>query len=258
MAVRVSLLLGAQLAAFWPVWRWLGSRLNDGSELAGAALALLAAMLLPGCGGGRSAAGLLPAAAATAAYAVAFPFAPDLVRALLALLALALLRLAIGPGGGGLARVGLFLLAAPVVPSLQFYLGYPLRVAVGHAASLWLRGLGLGVRAEGAGLALGERLILVDAPCSGVVMLWGTLFVSCAAAIVCGLGARASLALCGAGLLLSLAGNSIRAAGLFLGEAEILLLPPLMHDAAGLVTFGITAACIGELARRRGGAACAG
>jgi exosortase/archaeosortase family protein len=256
VAPRLSL-LGVQLVAFWPVWVWYGSRLRDASEAAGVVVTLLAAILLPGEPRGPSHAGLLPAAAATAAYAVAFPFAPDLVRALLALLSLACLRVGVGASGSGVARVGLFLLAAPIVPSLQFYLGYPLRLAVGHGAAAWLRGLGLGVRAEGAGLAFSERLVFVDAPCSGVVMLWGTLFVALASALLFGRGARATLGLCSAALALSVVGNSLRAAGLFLDEAEIVQMPESMHDAAGLAVFGLTAAALGGLARWRRGDSCA-
>jgi len=255
VAPRLSL-LGVQLVAFWPVWIWYASRLRDPSEAAGVIVTLLAAIFLPGGAGGTLPGGLLPAAAATAAYAVVFPFAPDLVRALLALLAVACLRVRVGAAGGGAARVGLFLLAAPIVPSLQFYLGYPLRLVVGHGAAAWLRGLGLGVRAEGAGLAFSDRLVFVDAPCSGVVMVWGTLFVALASALLFGRGTRATLGLCAAALALSVVGNSIRAAALFLDEAEIVLMPGVMHDAAGLAVFGLTAAAVGGLARRKRGDAC--
>jgi exosortase/archaeosortase family protein len=175
---------------------------------------------------------------------------------LLALLAVGLLWTRCGPRAAVLPRVGLLLLAAPIVPSLQFYLGYPLRVVVGVLAAGWLRMGGLAVSPRGAGLAWDGQVVLVDAPCSGVAMLWGTLFVALAAALLDGLSRLRTVALLAAALVLAVASNSLRSAGLFYREAGLVESPAWTHDAAGLCVFAATGVAIALLARRLGGERC--
>ncbi len=74
--------------------------------------------------------------------------------------------------------LGLSCLALPLLASLQFYAGYPLRAITAEASRWLLQGLGLAVERSGASLLVDGRLVLVDAPCSGVQLLW---FAYCAA-----------------------------------------------------------------------------
>src|SRR5690606_31711754 len=126
-------------------------------------------------------AGLLLVLGLVAAYAAGYHFLPPLVRAGLAALALglALSRWRFGvwlhPG-----VTGLLLLSLPVVPTLQFYLGYPMRWLVAALASAMLRLAGYAVRPEGACLDWAGKLVALDAPCSGVRMLWAGLFLAMA------------------------------------------------------------------------------
>ena len=71
--------------------------------------------------------------------------------------------------------VGLGLLGLPMASSLQFYLGYPLRVASGAVALVLLRLGGVAVDREGVYLRAGGELVMIDAPCSGMRMLWAGL-----------------------------------------------------------------------------------
>src|SRR5262249_56884850 len=77
---------------------------------------------------------------------------------------------------------GLLLLALPVVASLQFYLGFPMRAVVAKLAAPMLQINGFAVVAEGASLNWNGDPILIDAPCSGVKMLWTGFYLTCALA----------------------------------------------------------------------------
>jgi exosortase/archaeosortase family protein len=236
-------LLAAQIIAFWPVWTWYAGRIEDLSELAGITIALAIAVCAPQRSFGRRRPLWIPALA-TLAYAAAFPLSPPLVRALFALAAVASTWTCLFPGPDSLARGGLFLLAAPVLPSLRFYLGYPLRFAVTEIAAAWLRLGGLSVQAEGTALAWNGRSILVDAPCSGIGMLWGAVCIALAMAVFRRLDALRTLALLASVVPICLLTNSMRAAALFYKEAELLQLPNWTHGAAGSVMFAITLAVI--------------
>lgn len=248
----VTALVAVQVAAFWPVWRWLAGRVVDDAEAGGMAAALLAALLLPSPAGGEPRPrALWFAAAFTAAYAATFHFVPPLIRALFALLSLAGTVGAMRGEASGFARHGLFLLAAPVVPTLQFYLGYPLRVLVTHLAAVWLRCAGIGARVEGLGLAWNEKLVLVDAPCSGVRMIWGALLMALATAVLRGFGPVRTSVVVAAGLLAAVGANSLRAAALFFTEAGLVALPGA-HDAVGVLVFAAISAATAAAARRAG------
>ena len=135
-----SLLL---VAALWPTWLWMGRRMLDRSDdplglLALAALGLLVARhrlrLRSSPRLGWFALALAGAVAATAAQGLL----PALVVSLLALLALAAGLAAFLPAGVASAPVvGLSVLALPLLASLQFYAGFPLRVVTAEA-SRWL------------------------------------------------------------------------------------------------------------------------
>src|SRR6478752_707449 len=113
--------------------------------------------------GGRA---LLPSAIALAAYAASFPFVPRLASALLAFLALGF-AWSLWRHGTPFRpwAIGLGLLALPMASSLQFYFGYPLRIASGSIAMVMLRLGGTAVSREGVYLRAGDELVMIDAPC---------------------------------------------------------------------------------------------
>jgi exosortase/archaeosortase family protein len=257
-ARRLTLaVLAAQAAAFWPVWSWYARRTLDPSDepwgLLGLATAIALSMRRTPDDAGSGGTSMRVPAALTLAYAAACPFAPPLVRALLALAAMGA-TLAGGRGALHPSRLALFALATPLLPTLQYFAGYPLRVAAGELAALVLRASGLPVAREGTLLALGETLVHVDAPCSGVRMLWAGLYL--AAIVSWRLRPWPALACLSASAAIVVAANALRAAALFYPEAGLLDLPAIAHPATGLGAFVMVAAAILLTARRLEGRPC--
>src|SRR5262245_63492099 len=110
---------------------------------------------------------------------------------------------------------GLLLLSLPVVASLQFYLGFPMRAVVARLAAPMLQINGFAVVAEGASLNWNGDPILIDAPCSGVKMLWTGFYLPCARAWYYKLNAKRTALACLAAFGAVIIGNTIRAAALF-------------------------------------------
>lgn len=238
---RADWLLLGQALAFWPVWRWYTARLQDGTdELWGllslaAALALYIKTRLDNAQNNAPGSFLLPAIL-TALYAMLFPFLPPLGRAVLAVGALGT---ALCSGYGrteGLRIGGFLLLSLPVIASLQFYLGYPLRLVAGTGTALLLRLTGYSVVREGAGLNWGGTLTLIDAPCSGIRMLWAGLFFSLVLSGIHRFNSRRTLLVAGLSIVFVVIGNVLRSAALFLlglGHG----LPVWVHSGTGAVGF---------------------
>jgi len=182
-------------AALWPTWWWMGQRMRDGSDdplglLALAALGVLVwqqrQWLRPAPRLGWLALALTGAVAATVLRASL----PPLAGALIALLALAAGLVAFLPPRVATAPVlGLSVLSLPLLASLQFYAGYPLRVLTAEA-SRWLLALQHDVARSGSSLLVNGQLIIVDAPCSGVQMVWLGYFTACVVALHGGAGHR--------------------------------------------------------------------
>jgi exosortase/archaeosortase family protein len=90
----------------------------------------------------------------------------------------------------GVARAplaGLALLALPLVASLQFYVGYPLRVFTAAFSAWLLQAAGQAAERSGAAMTVNGQLVIVDAPCSGVQLAWLAYFAACAVAAFVGL-----------------------------------------------------------------------
>jgi len=254
--------LAAVLAACWATWRWYAGRLAASPEefwtLLALATAVVFAVAAPAAARPR-APWLLPTLLLLA-YAAGYHLLFPLARAVLAMAALAATLSAFRLGARLHPGVcGLCLLALPVIPSLQFYLGYPLRALVTGITVLLLRPAGFFVQPEGTALRWGDMLVVVDAPCSGVKMLWVGCYLACVLACAFRLGWRGATLAIGGTVLLVLLGNAFRAMALFLPEAGVLHLPAWGHDGIGLFTFGLTAigivAYLRMLQRRR---SCAG
>jgi exosortase len=240
----------AHAACFWPVWRWYVERLDDGSDEPWALAALLAAVVLswPRAGFKWNPRDplLLGAAAFTLLYAVLAPFAPPLLRALAAVAALGCSWVSIsGARDKWPAVLCLLVLSVPVIASLQFYAGYPMRTVTASGATGLLNLLGIEATRTGTSMAAYGRTVLVDAPCSGVRMLW-TASVLCASLVamrarVTWSGMAAALAWV---LPIVLVGNTVRAALLFLIETADSPPPGYLHSLVGVLTFVIVAALL--------------
>jgi exosortase len=244
LITRSSLLIAIQCGAFYPVWSWSIRRMADGSDepwgLLALATAVIATMAIrPSAQRGRV--DLTVPAVLTLAYAVLFPWVPRLVGAGIAMAALGTTLSVLRTGRPlRISLLGLLMLALPVIASLQFYLGYPLRVLSGMGASLLLQITGIPVVLEGTCLRLGSELISIDAPCSGIRMLWAGLYVVFAAAAVLDLDNLRTTAAAFIAVPVLVAANALRSASLFFGESGMLPFPQWGHEAVGLILFGVT------------------
>jgi exosortase/archaeosortase family protein len=247
LAKRPALLLAVHAAAFWPVWRWYLDRMNDGADEPWAVIALAAALFVSWPSRSLRIDGadhlLSLAALLTLVYAASAPFAPPLVRALLAMAALACSWTSIAGARERLPAVlALLALSLPVLASLQFYAGFPLRVATTSGATGLLNVAGFDVVRVGTSMARDGHMVLVDAPCSGVRMWW-------TACVLCCVLAAQRLRLTFRGMAFSLllalpivlAANSARAAMLFLLETAASPPSPLAHSLVGIATFTLVA-----------------
>ncbi len=266
LLTRAETLLAVELLAFWPVWRWYVHRLNDQSDEAWGIVALLTAVLfafrgaaLSGGDGNpapiaaRSRHALILPAILLLSYSLSYHFLSPLPRAAIAMTAIAATISAIRFGRRfHLGVCGLLLLALPVAASLQFYMGFPMRAVVARLTALMLQFNGFAVVAEGACLNWNGDLILIDAPCSGVKMLWTGFFLTFTLACYYRLNAKRTALACAAAFVAIIIGNTLRAAALFYVEAGAanLSLPNWTHEGVGVVVFAATAIAIALAAQR--------
>jgi exosortase/archaeosortase family protein len=180
------------------------------------------------------------------ALAAALPFGaiPDLLRALAATIAIVLaLAAIIDDDEPFVPYAGFALLALPLLSSLQFFAGFPLRVVTAEA-SRWLLTLdGWQVVRDGTTLAVGGRTILVDAPCSGVQMAWVGYFTACCAVWLFRIANGAALRRMPLVGMLVLLGNVARNTVLVDLEARAAV-DDRLHAAIGLATTALVCGAI--------------
>ena len=251
---QIFCLLGLTALACWPVWPWYVAHLADSRDDAAALVALVLLAVLPGrepvARGAITARALAPSTIALAAYAISSPFVPRLASALLAFLALGF-AWSLWRHGTPFRpwAIGLGLLGLPMTSSLQFYFGYPLRIASGSIALVMLRLGGTAVTREGVYLRAGDALVMIDAPCSGMRMLWAALLLACCLAALFRLRARSSLLAVAAAAALAVAGNGLRTAALFWADTNAPQLPSFAHAGIGAVVFAMAAGALFAVAR---------
>lgn len=256
----IHFLLIIQGAAYGPVWCWYASRMVDCSDEPWGVLSLVTAVALvlrrPAVRLGRQT--LWAPSVLMILYAASYPYVPHLVRAGLAVtslgctLSMVRFRTVLDA-----PTVGLLVLSLPIMSSLQFYLGYPLRVISGSLSVPLLQLGGLSVALEGTCMRWGSDLVAIDVPCSGVKMLWAGLFLTLIAASTKALSpGRTLLAVSGATMCVIMA-NALRAAALFYMEAGIVTLPGWFHDGIGLsIFFGVALVTLCLVHRLSGGNVC--
>jgi exosortase/archaeosortase family protein len=235
------LVLAAYAAAGWPVWRWFVRRLQDGGdEPLGLVPLALAVAVLARAGRGEPSAACRHAALAglglTAVLAV-LPV-PPLLRAacylpVLALAARGLLGVRLVPGA-----LALLLLALPVIASLQFWAGGPLRHAAAWLAAGLLGAGGFDASCSGVVLSVAGAPVVVDGPCSGVRLLWTACVAVAGLAAWSGWGWGRTAAALALAVPAAVLANAWRTASLALGGAGILPEAPWLHAATGLCALG--------------------
>jgi exosortase/archaeosortase family protein len=227
-----------QLLALAPVLVWFAKRLDDGSDEPLGLLTLSLALVLAWRDRASLHAG--PAARILGAVLVlasvlSIYVLPPMLRGALALTGISVCYGLHRRGG----LIGLVLLSLPVMASLQFYIGYPMRVMAAEG-SLRLLELGsLAVSRSGTQLELAGQVIGVDPACGGVRMLWHALAAAMALAALHRLSWRATIIAGLLAVLLVIPANTLRAALLVLKETGRISELFLGHSAIGLVSFGI-------------------
>lgn len=249
--------LGLQALALWPHGLWIVRRVRDGSDdplglVALAVLGLLLVQLAPRLRVAPRAGWLAGAAALTIGANTMLFVAPPLVAALAASLALAAGLMAWLPERAARAPLaGLLVLALPLIASLQYYGGYPLRVLTAQLSTGALQLAGIAAERAGAAMTVRGQLVIVDAPCSGVQMAWMAYFCACGFAALVNLRDAAfvrRLPLVG---MLVLAGNVLRNTVLVALEARPQGLDAALHESIGVVV--LAAVCAAVIAVMHGG-----
>lgn len=247
---RAAVMLALGIAC-WPVLRWYVVRLSDGSDEPWGLAALATALLFAPRHGwlnlfDRTKLKLL--CVGLVVYAASYNWLPPLGHALLFA---TLLAISVKEGRFPLSWWGLLVLSLPLIATLQFYLGYPLRLATTQLCVPLLKLGGVNVTAEATALHWAGETVIVDAPCSGIHMLWTGLF------LAAGLACWQKLDFCATRRLLQRASltvflaNVLRAAALFCIEARIWPSPAWAHEGMGLLLFGLAAAVICFASSRR-------
>ena len=265
MRVPPSLCIGALVVALWPAWQWLAVRFaSDSADAWGLISLATAAALL--WGEKANAATPMPDRTRWSIpivlmllYTISYSFLPPLAHAIIAMTAVAAACSSLWLGTRIDLRLwGLLLLALPLVPTLNFYLGYPLRVFVGEAASALLQLNGLAVTRDGATLLWNSKQVSIDAPCSGIKMLWTGLYASCALAALFRLQTLRFVLLAAFAIGVVLIANVLRATALFYVEAGFIPQAAPAHEAIGVIVFALAVMLIAAGATKLRGVAHAG
>jgi exosortase/archaeosortase family protein len=237
------------MVATWNAWWWYFGRVAAAPEEAAALV--LTVVFLGAIGVARlrlpalpRPAALVPIAILLAAFAASHAVLPPLVRAAIAIAAtLFCFYLAAFRERPPFAFWGLVALALPVLPSLQFTLGYPMRVVSAALAVALLQAHGLAVTRQGTFLVWRDEMVQFDAPCSGVNMLWAGLLLTLMGCVLLRLGGLKVMVALALSVVLAIVGNVLRAASLFYIEAGLIAeAPPWWHDGIGIAAFIVSAA----------------
>ncbi|QNA85154.1 exosortase/archaeosortase family protein [Sphingomonas sp. So64.6b] len=243
--------------AFWDAVRLLAGRLGDGLTwlpLSAVAVALAWPVVRKlAVGQARPVSPALPCVI-FASYGLAALTAPPLVRMGITVVGLVLiLRDAAGDDLPAAPAIGLGLLALPVLPSLEFFLAYPLRLvsATLTAGLLAMNGINVGV--DGVALDWNGDRLLFDAACAGVKMLWAALLLVSAIALVARFGPLKYARAMALAVILTIAANALRAASLFYLENGFVprLSGPVAHEAVGIAAFMMVAGLLAAMVAPR-------
>jgi exosortase/archaeosortase family protein len=260
--LSIRLLLLGQIAAFWPVWYWYTQRMLDGSDEPWGILALITVLVLvvkKGAWSAPSAQAVVISSIIAAIYAASFGWLPPLIRGILAVVALSFSLSSICYGRTVHAGIfGLMIVSLPIIASLQFYGGFPIRVITAFVSSQLLGLFGYDIHPQGTLLYWLGEVIAVDAPCAGIKMLWTGLYLNFTLAAWRNLGFLATWLSTSFTLFSVFIGNISRATLLFFTESGIVNAPDIAHQAIGIIVFAIVAfAVLGFHQFNKGRATCA-
>lgn len=245
------------VAATWDAWSWYFSRVWAAPEEAAALI--LAVLFFAAIGIARKSRlvsprpmPLVPIAFLLTAYVTSYSILPPIMRAAIAIATtLFCFYLAMFKERPPIAFWGLVALALPVLPSLQFTLGYPMRVASAALTVTLLQTHGLVLARQGTFLVWRDETIQFDAPCSGVNMLWAGLLLALMGCVLFRLSMGKVVVAVALSVAVIIACNALRASSLFYLEAG--LIPNAAawwHDGIGIAAFVLSALLILQLLGR--------
>lgn len=235
--------LVAQVIALWPTWVWMSKRMTDGSDdplgtLALGMLGITIWQMRHHLANMPKLTYLVAGLGLTLVATIMLGQLPALIIGIFSMTALTATLLAVLPPQiAKLPLLGLSILALPILSSLQFYAGYPLRVVTAEVSS-WILFLFYDVQREGSTLLVNNKMIIVDAPCSGVQMVWLGYFTAFTIALWQRLTDKQllmRLPFIGAIILI---GNILRNSILVAIQASDHSLAQWLHEIIGLVALG--------------------
>ncbi|MGC4015544.1 MAG: exosortase/archaeosortase family protein [Luteolibacter sp.] len=232
-----------------PVIVWFIRRLDDGSDEPLGLVALAMALLLAwrdrhsihATALSRGAGALL-----ILTSALTTPWLPPLIRAAIATAGVAFFY--------GMHRktgiVALLMLSLPVIASLQFWAGYPLRVLSASGVVEALHLSGITAMRSGTGILTDGQTIQVDPACSGIRMLWHLLAAGAALAAFHRLSTGRSIALLALAAALAIPANILRALLLVIETSGKLPPTGVLHEITGLFCTAVVLGLMGWFAAR--------
>jgi exosortase/archaeosortase family protein len=140
----------------------------------------------------------------------------------------------------------LVFLSMPLVASLNFYAGYPLRWLVSRCAATLLTINGFPSVVQGTSILWHSYSVDIDAPCSGIKMLWMAMYITAAIASIRQLSLAQTLSLMVLSVIAALFANILRVTSLFYLETGTVnfggSLHDIVHQGTGVAVFLLLAA----------------
>lgn len=135
------------------------------------------------------------------------------------------------------ALLGLFLLSLPVVSSLHFYIGWPLRLAAAEGSVRILELAGVVIARQGVNLEIGGEHIGVDPACGGILMLWHAMAAAMTLAALHHASWKTTIISAGLAFLLAVPANILRTTWLVIEESGRVQPSGISHSKIGLICF---------------------
>ena len=239
------------LISHWPIWLWYVRRMSDGSDEPWGVLALVSCLAFVPWKRLRDRVPLKLLGGVVLAQLFFVLVAINWVPILRALFVALMLGFALVHLRAPAGIMGLLGLSLPWIATLQFYVGFPLRVFTGEVSKWILLGFGVPVQREGIVLLWSSQQVVIDRPCAGIYMLWFGGYLAYFLASVYGLDLRQCLTLGITAFVLVLVLNILRNVALFFLEAGIIEAPEFAHEGVGVFLFLIAIGLLAKIAETK-------
>jgi exosortase/archaeosortase family protein len=245
-----------QLLALWPAWLWFARRAFDCSDEPLGALALVTLVSLvfievrsPSKQSTRSEMrSLFVPFVWLLLYGFATFACPKSLQLMLALVAqLCLAQAVFYPKQLPVQVWPLLLLSVPSVATLNFYFGFPLRSLVASSSALLLTASGFASSSNGVQLFFRGSEIVIDSACSGIHMLWISLYVATLLSYLRKFNGLKTSALVIAAAVFAFGANVLRAAAITIYESSVYFRPNFVsyaHEGIGAACFVMVAVAL--------------